>query len=282
MHSRGQHSVCPSGTCRRTYHGKLARGEVQCRRCHAFLTPAERVSGSQCHRPACRFESRDQDRIASHGVYREELKERIRALAVVDAERRGIELPILHEPALVPSQDRPLSSLPAERREKFLEKFTALVEENFEKFPDSSHDLPAEDFGESLSESESHLVGKACATCQGWCCQGGGESLAYLDHPAILRMRTQHPDYRAQDIVESYEKFLGSMTYTDSCYFHGEFGCLLPPEMRAAICHRYLCADLTQLQVQAKAFPETVGYVAAIQSSQIQRISPLDHSPDQS
>ncbi|MEW4490278.1 hypothetical protein AB1L42_19490 [Thalassoglobus sp. JC818] len=200
---------------------------------------------------------------------------------MVDAERHGIDLPILHEPAIVPSQGRMLTPLPSERREAFLEGLTSLVNENFEKYPDPETDPPEEDFGESLDESEAKIVGQACATCQGWCCQGGGNSLAYLDHPVILRMRAQHPHFTPDQIVETYANHLGSVTYAGSCFFHGENGCFLPPEMRAAICHRYLCSDLTQLQVQVKAFPETVGYVAAVHSSQIQRISPLELSSNE-
>jgi hypothetical protein len=48
--------------------------------------------------------------------------------------------------------------------------------------------------------------------------------------------------------VAAYVECLPSQTFAESCVYHGERGCGLPSEMRAATCNDFYCEELHHLR----------------------------------
>jgi hypothetical protein len=82
-----------------------------------------------------------------------------------------------------------------------------------------------------------------CATCQGFCCKGGGEH-AYIDERTMARVRRDHPELDARGIIRLYTDALAPLAYRGSCLFHGPAGCTLPRPLRAELCNSYYCNGL--------------------------------------
>jgi hypothetical protein len=82
-----------------------------------------------------------------------------------------------------------------------------------------------------------------CATCEGYCCTGGGDH-AYIDERTMARVRRDNPDLDARGIIGLYLARLAPRSYRDSCLFHGTAGCTLGRALRAELCNAYYCRGL--------------------------------------
>jgi hypothetical protein len=100
-----------------------------------------------------------------------------------------------------------------------------------------------------------------CATCQGFCCKGGGEH-AYIDERTMARVRRDRPDLDARGVIRLYLDALAPQAYRGSCLFHGSGGCTLPRPLRAELCNSYYCNGLRDLLRGVDA-PAAVEVVAA-------------------
>jgi hypothetical protein len=100
-----------------------------------------------------------------------------------------------------------------------------------------------------------------CATCQGFCCKGGGEH-AYIDERTMAHVRRDRPELDARQLIRCYLDALAPLSYAGSCLFHGAQGCTLPRSLRAELCNSYYCDGLRDFQRRADA-PAQVVVVAA-------------------
>jgi hypothetical protein len=87
------------------------------------------------------------------------------------------------------------------------------------------------------------VMSAGCATCQGYCCKGGGDH-AYIDERTMYRVRRDNPDLDAAAIIGLFLARLAPRAYRGSCLFHGPEGCTLGRALRAELCNAYYCNGL--------------------------------------
>ena len=115
------------------------------------------------------------------------------------------------------------------------------------------------------------VVRAGCATCQGFCCKGGGDH-AYIDDRTMYRVRRDNPDLDAAAIIGLFLSRLAPRAYRDSCLFHGPDGCTLGRPLRAELCNAYYCDGLKDFLKRTDA-PEQVRIIAS--RNGLERGSPI-------
>jgi hypothetical protein len=105
------------------------------------------------------------------------------------------------------------------------------------------------------------VLGAGCATCQGYCCKGGGDH-AYIDERTMYRVRRENPGLDAAKIIGLYLARLAPLGYRGSCLFHGPEGCTLGRALRAELCNAYSCNGLRDFLKRTEA-PEQVQIIAS-------------------
>ena len=100
-----------------------------------------------------------------------------------------------------------------------------------------------------------------CATCRGHCCNGGGEH-AYIDERTMARVRQDHPDLTAGQVIQAFMSRIAPLSHRGSCLFHGPLGCTLGRGLRAELCDAYYCDGLRDFLKQAP-MPGRVQAIAA-------------------
>ena len=120
------------------------------------------------------------------------------------------------------------------------------------------------------------VMNAGCATCQGFCCKGGGDH-AYIDERTMYRVRRDNPDLDAAAIIGLFVARLAPRAYRGSCLFHGPDGCTLGRGLRAELCNAYYCNGLRDFLKRADA-PEQVQIVAS--RNGMERRSDVMHRPD--
>ena len=140
----------------------------------------------------------------------------------------------------VPFQDSPLEPPPPERVRRLRRHLVSSLRDLREaRRPDRLiQPATAEPAGFAAD-----VVRTGCATCQGFCCKGGGEH-AYIDERTMARVRRDHPDLDARQVIRLYIEALAPLAYRGSCLFHGARGCTLPRPLRAELCNSYYCNGL--------------------------------------
>lgn len=163
--------------------------------------------------------------------------------------------------ALLPSNRWPTRPLSARRRVAFAAhldaKFAEAVDDTGAVTPVARDMLPIRE----LAPHETQLLGQACATCRGACCQRGGTN-AWLTADSVRRALVA----TAQDpaaLRAQYLRDLPTRHYRGSCVYHTARGCALSPELRADTCHAFLCDGLDALvSLVRRSRPQTVRLVA--------------------
>jgi hypothetical protein len=89
--------------------------------------------------------------------------------------------------------------------------------------------------------------GIGCATCRGHCCRVAGTH-AFLNATVIRSFLVRNPGMNQRAVVRAFLRHLPRMSFDYSCVYHGRQGCVLPREMRAAICNYYYCQGLQELR----------------------------------
>jgi hypothetical protein len=140
----------------------------------------------------------------------------------------------------VPFQDSPLAPPPPDRVRKLRRHLVDSMRDLREaKRPDRLiQPVTPEPVGFAAE-----VVRAGCATCQGFCCKGGGEH-AYIDERTMARVRRDRPDLDARGVIRLYLAALAPGAYQGSCLFHGPAGCTLPRPLRAELCNSYYCNGL--------------------------------------
>jgi hypothetical protein len=101
------------------------------------------------------------------------------------------------------------------------------------------------------------VVRAGCATCQGFCCKGGGEH-AYIDERTMARVRRDRPELDARAVIRCYVAAVAPRAYQGSCLFHGRTGCTLPRGLRAELCNSYYCSGLRDFLRRTGDFADAV------------------------
>lgn len=193
------------------------------------------------------------------------------------------DLPVV----LVPANTRALAPLPEAARAGFRVHLDAVIADAFASpLRDNAEGMSAQQAGERADAGETasrdaglpaHMVLGSCATCRGDCCTAGG-TRAFLTADSLMRVRAQRvtlgvPGESPDAIAALYLDRLPAVHYEGSCVFHARTGCALPRGLRANLCNRYQCGELTQL---SRALGETgaaSAYVGAASDERLERMA---------
>lgn len=249
----------------------------RCSVCDQLLTVHEQVVGPTCSRRECREHQLRGD-VQARLEQEARLRKRALESRTTIAQLEGIASPERLGVGVLPSNDRALTPLPAERIDRFKQRLIGIVqqvlsptEDQADTAEDSEPYLPSP----VLDAAKSQRVTAACATCRGHCCPQGGDH-AFVNVETIERYLQQHPDHGREEIVAAYLSRIGAETFEDSCVYHAAQGCRLPREMRAAICNQYLCKGLNQFLFQLPDPVEGSSFVVATEEDQVVRSAIVD------
>lgn len=188
---------------------------------------------------------------------------------------------------LLPANTRGLVPLPDEARARFRAHLEAGIADAFAlPLRDNTAAMSAQEAGERADAGETasrdpglpaHMVYASCATCRGDCCTAGG-TRAFLKADSFVRVRAQRvtlgfPDESPAAIAALYLDALPLMHYEGSCVFHGRTGCALPRALRANLCNRYQCGELTQLSRALAGSGAVSAYVGAASGERLERMA---------
>lgn len=241
----------------------MTASTYRCRFCQAEISEWQaRLYGQACShwrcQHACRAELAGQKQEARRRTQekRAELNRRAAELRDELAADSGPPEPAVFLPAAVPANRRPLTVLPAERKEPFRENLRRVIAAAFAEPPPPAASTAGPPVGAMGMEETGAgpIVTAACALCEGYCCRQGREH-AYLLVETVRRYRAAHPGATGEDVLQAYEAYLGGETYADSCVFHHRDGCRLPRSLRSATCNEFICDELGDLQRRCAAAP---------------------------
>ena len=220
--------------------------------CGKALTVHEGVRGDACSQASCQWMALRQ-KLQAASERRERTLDQVRRLQrdllVTISNSAPDEAPVV----LLPANERPLGNLPERRRRRFRDYYM----QSLSKAAARRFSRAARDAGDGYEEGDSHLLlaenpdtlallGKACATCRGNCCEQGGEHA--FQRPEVIRRYMQvHPELRPRDLLAAYLSRLPRVSYQGSCVFHCRDGCNLPRAMRSRTCNEYLCDRLSEI-----------------------------------
>ncbi len=247
-------NLCGRGECEWRY-ALLRKQHGVCRVCGLPLSarelPTQVCSAQACQRAA----------VVEHGrmVY-ERNEARYAALIQREIEQAaqlrdrvmegfGFREPDSFRLTVIPAATTTLVNLPKSRRRALRDHVNALIGIG------QAAELPAppplvEEPTSPLTERQLQLqavLGRACACCQGCCCEGGGDH-AYLTVETLHRYRAANPGQRPRDILAAYLGPVGDRTVAGSCIYHQADGCALPRAQRADLCNRHFCKALVEFQ----------------------------------
>lgn len=233
-------------------HAMLA-ASAKCSQCTRPLTVAQMASGV-CGSRICREEAH-RDLIAATAAREEALARRLQRRRGRSAAQRGLtpEVAATYHAALLPHNDDRPSRLPARRRalhEAHLRRCLAEARESLAAAPPAELPMPAAP-SEPQKSAHEHAVAAVllagCAACRGRCCREAQDH-AFITADRMMELLQRNPGVTDDAIVARYLSHAGEVTLTNGCVYQGQQGCTLDPELRADICHRFLCKGLTALQ----------------------------------
>jgi len=248
---------------------------ARCIICDRKLTVDRAASGDTCDDARCR----QRGRMRKTGIDGTRRKRLFDELADVRERVQRHAAPI-NRPvpmAVLPSHDKPESRLPGNRRDQFRQYLSASIREARERLenPDDSVDTKNRPFESDPSAAELRVMGHACATCRGSCCEGGGDH-AFLNSAEIRNRLQEAGAGEDEELLEYYLAQLPEQTITDSCVFHTSAGCALKREARARCCNDYFCGDLSQLWQSLSCAGSTSAFVGAVADERFIRFALID------
>ena len=245
-----------------------------CDICSAPLSVHERATGSTCARPVCQ-QTRVRREAAATVARRKQHKQDARHRLERDWPALAGAVRFI---ALVPSSDRPLTVLPARRVSMFRHRLMQVITRAAERRWGSADAHDEEDgYPQSppaLSSTDAGLMASACSTCRGHCCQQGGEH-AFIHPHTILTYWEKRPGHRPAQVLEAYLSHLPQRSVHNSCMYHGDKGCTLPPDMTSHICKRFICRGAAELLNVAKEVSPVA--IAATRGDRVTRVAPAEN-----
>lgn len=244
--------LCGRGECEWRYALLCQQHEI-CVVCGRPLSARE-LSTQTCSAPACQRAAvaergrmvyeRNQARYAA--LIQQEIEQATRLHDRV-MEAFGFREPDSFRLTVIPAVTARLVNLPERRRRALRDHLNALLDQTA-GLP--APPLTAEEPAPSPTPRESRLqavLGQACACCQGFCCEGGGDH-AYLTVETLRRYQAAHPDQRPHDFFAAYLERVDQRTVEGSCIYHQADGCALPRALRADLCNQHFCKALVEFQ----------------------------------
>ncbi len=242
--------LCRASSCAAAHRALATAG--RCAQCTRPLTPVQRARG-HCDNRACRDEVQRERRAAAE-ARAAALQVRLEARRARAAARRGMshEDVATYPVALLPRNDDRVSRLPRTRRaaheahlrESLADARRSLAASRRPPVAPTAVSMPATT-PERQAEAELLLAG--CAACRGRCCRQGGDH-AFISEVEMLALLQRLPGADDDTIIAHYLQHLGTHTMTHGCVYQGALGCTLSADLRADICHRFLCTGLLMLQ----------------------------------
>ena len=276
-------STCADLACNRAIaFFSLAGGEggsPRCAVCRVVLPPARRGEVMCGCRECADVQLRREAalRAAERAKRIEEITRLAEQQRAELAQKEGIAEPDVYRVTVIPSFAGGLSEMPADRVERFLVNLRGVIRDVFAE-PFEPRPAPQPSAAEPSAPGPiaaetcrppdeagppASLFASACALCRGHCCSRGGEH-AYISTETIRRFRERTPDATPEDVAAAYLAHIPPRTFTDSCVFHGERGCAMPAEMRAATCNEFFCDGLHSLRGELEAgMPARTFFVSA-------------------
>ena len=227
--------------------------------CGSDLDLHERAKGEVCCRLKCQtvlaVRARESERAARAAD---------RAAALAWFVEAGATITEPARVGAVPALDREL--VPADPAR--VESFRAALR-------NSAEALHSEPPGETdpdvdIETEQGPFIIAACTNCRGRCCLRGGTH-AFLTTSELRRQIARQPDLSPDDLIERYMAKIPAVSVEGSCVFHGEKGCVLPREERAAICNWYRCKTLAEWVDIVAPEPEKPAFVAALDGGAVFR-----------
>lgn len=221
-----------------------------CPACGKAMSQQERFAGDHCSDWTCRHKRLEQQRKA-------EFAARLAKERDLAAESVGVPDAATAPVVVVRWYDTPLEPVPEAQRATFRSHLIALqpevvmlAEAEAARAAAGSADEevwsppPLDADAQRRADEVDALLGQVCARCTGYCCRLGYSRQAFLDAPAMRRAQREHPGAVYEDLVQAYLDAIPALHHAGSCAFHGERGCVLPRERRAAICNSFECPGL--------------------------------------
>ena len=245
----------------------------QCLHCKDTLSYIEHARSHYCEKPLCQR--------TKVQLYLVENKKRLSAQLIAEIEEfihntATHQLPtwLSHELekapilALLPANTNQLKDLDEERKQEFLHHLS-MIYDNVEKNNPSGSRVYSESLDPPLPENEAELIGKACATCMGSCCNLG-QTHAFIDYPSLKRLLvSQSLALSEQELLELYSDYFPEQSYQYSCVFLGKKGCSLPKELRSFTCNNFLCDEVLNYRRNALQTDSTLTFAAAVHNDKI-------------
>jgi len=227
-----------------------------CSVCDAPLTPHQEVSGGVCDRAYCRrkLALRHAAEVAV------ELRENQRRRAAEWYEELSRDWPRCYPGgariAVLPTNPRPLTSLPEDRREGVRDHIRASISSARQRIAELDGEpwtSPPPTFDYPVRERDHPVLAAGCATCRGYCCGLGGRTNAFLSLDVFVPRLLAEPEMTTSDLLAEYMDRIPAMSFEGACVFQGARGCTLSRAMRSDVCNTFLCESLLVLRADLAA-----------------------------
>ncbi|MDH5325468.1 MAG: hypothetical protein OEZ68_15245 [Gammaproteobacteria bacterium] len=247
----------------------------KCAYCRARLTIHQKVRGGVCASQSCKLEKAKEDARNRRELQAQHLRQRVEQLYQQQSFKAEPDSAAI---AVLPANTLQMRPIPDSRKVAFVGYLNMIADElattDLQKL-DEIIDKRVSDYCE-LFDEERKLLGKACATCRGYCCVTVGEKNAFLDAIIMRRFWRENPQLTTGQLVDLYTGYIASECVEHSCLYHSDLGCRLPRNMRAYICNEYLCPPLLTLRNDLKQLDSQNVFAAATRNQDIVRFAYFD------
>lgn len=254
-------------------------GKVRCTVCGCSISDHQWRLFQTCDLWECRAQHRRHQRALQKKIderrchQQEKIERRVRLLREKAAGLLGIDGPERFMCAVVPALKRSVTRLPNKRRSALGNHLRGLIAEVNKKrigFPGNPPYESEQAVVPNGSLRPLPVVAQACATCQGYCCVGGGDR-AYLDVETVLRCLKKYPEFEATDMIAFFISYVEAYTYKDSCIYHGANGCSLPRDVRSSTCNGFECTGIRMLIERFTGLRPHRAFLVATEKNQVIR-----------
>lgn len=255
--------------------------DYQCHHCNVTLSYTQYARSHYCEKGACQCAKVRNYLVAKKQRLSEQLNTQIQdftqSAATNDiASRLVIDIEnITPVVALLPANTNMLQDSNPERKQMFMHHLSSIYEDVKEN-NSQGNEVYCETLLPPTPEKEAELMGKACATCMGSCCNLG-KTHAFLDYPSLKHiLGLQSAALTENELLTLYSEYFPEQSYEYSCVFLGKNGCTLPRDLRSFTCNNFLCDEITNYRIALSQADSAVTFAAAIHNDTIVHSSVFD------